>query len=267
MSQSVESISSPPAAAAALPALGARRAEETSLNTIPAPPVSGGAVARPWPWISTWVVLGCVAAVLSSGLVVAVHGTRGFFLPVVAVLVCLLAALFDGCTARIPNPLTYPAIVLGLALNGMVPVLEWMNGHAAVVWLGVAGPTSSLEGFGACAILGIVGCLAAGVHGGDLKLLAGVGALLGLLPTANALIVALLVALAYALLNLALFGRLNTVVRVGAMRVLEFIYLRRFETPVPEEEGKGAHIPMAVPLAVGLVAAQVWRMRTGGGVL
>jgi prepilin signal peptidase PulO-like enzyme (type II secretory pathway) len=213
------------------------------------------------------VVLACLAAVVSSGLVMAAHGARGFFLPVVAMLVCLLAALFDGYTARIPNPLTYPAIVLGLLLNGMVPVMDWMNAHAAVVWLGAAGPASSLMGFGACAILGVIGCLAAGVHGGDLKLLAGVGALLGLLPTANVLIMALALALVYALLNLAFFGGLNKVVRVGAMRGLELIYLRRFETPVPEEGGKGGHIPMAVPLAVGLVAAQVWQMRTGGGVL
>jgi uncharacterized membrane protein YjfL (UPF0719 family) len=100
-----------------------------------------------------------------------------------------------------------------------------------------------------------------------LKLLAGVGAMLGLLPTANVLIVALTAALAYALLNLVLFGGLNKVVQLGAMRVLEIMYLRRCETPIAEGARKSSHIPMAVPLAVGLVVAEVWQMRTGGYIL
>ena len=251
MSQSVETIVPPTTADAA-----AAREVQTRVPAVPAR----------FPWVATWVVLGSLGALISTALVLEAGGMRGFYLPVVAGLVCLLAGLFDGTTGRIPNPLTYTAILLGLLLNGVTPLLEWAHAHAGVVWLGATGPESSLLGFGVCAGLGIIGCLLAGVHGGDLKLLAGVGAMLGLMETANVLLVALTVALVYALVNLAVFGRLNKVVRVGAMRVLEMMYLRRFEVP-EVEEGKASHIPMAVPLGVGLVVAQVWEWKSGGTIL
>ncbi len=258
MSQSVESISPPlPPPASAVSAL--------CTPATPSTPAAASSCAAPrFPWLATWIVLVCLGAVLSAALVLGAHGTRGFYLPALAALVCLLAGLFDGHTGRIPNQLTYTAILIGLLLNGIAPLLAALHAPAAVVWLGAAGPESSLEGFGICAALGLLGCLAAGVHGGDVKLLAGVGAMLGLLQTANVMLVALSAALAYALANLALFGGLNRVVRVGAMRGLELIYLRRFATPVEEEGPQASHIPMAVPLGLGLIVAQFWQWKTGG---
>ena len=51
------------------------------------------------------------------------------------------------------------------------------------------------------------------------------------------------------------------------MRLLEALYFRRFETPLPEDPKTTSHIPMAVPLAIGLIAAQLWQLRSGGGIL
>jgi len=256
MSQSVDTIAPPPTAAE--PAKLLAHADKDSVRTLTPP------ATRLLPWLSTWIILLSLAALASSLLVVTYHGSRGFFLPTLAAMLCMLAALFDGYTARIPNPLTYPAILLGLFLNGITPGLEFLHAHPAVVWLGAVTPSASLAGFAVCAFLGIAGCLLAGVHGGDLKLLAALGALLGLTATANVLILALIVALAYALLNLICFGGLNAVIQRGSMRALEALYFRRFQTPLPEDNPKStSHIPMAVPLALGLIIAHIWQLRGG----
>lgn len=241
---------------------------ENSIATAepPTPALESSVRAHGFPWTATWVILISTGAVVAAALVAAVHGRSGFFLATLACLVCLLAAMFDGWTRRIPNQLTYPAILLGLVANVIAPVLVKLNLHTAAVWLGAAGAASSVGGFLVCAALGIVGCLMAGVHGGDLKLLCAVGALLGLVPTANALIVALAVAIVYALLNLAFLGGLNRVIQGASMRALELVYLRRIVIPLPDETGRPmAHIPMAVPLFIGLVAAQIWQWRMGAG--
>ena len=181
--------------------------------------------------------------------------------------VCVLAALFDAFTLRIPNNLTYTAALAGLALNGLSSALG-LHATTAVTWLGAAGIKESLLGLAACGLLGLLGNLAAGIHGGDLKLLAALGAMLGLSVTAQATLLALGVALAYALINLAVLGRLNMVLRIGAQRALELFYLRRFETPMPEERVTPmSHIPMAIPLALGMGAVLYLQARQGGGML
>ena len=83
------------------------------------------------------------------------------------------------------------------------------------------------------------------------------------------LIIALAVALAYSIINLAVAGRLNGVVRLAATQLLELIYLRRFPAPLPDDAAPSAatHIPMAVPLAIGLLLVQTWELRTGAFIL
>jgi prepilin peptidase CpaA len=220
------------------------------------------------PWTATWVVLMCVAALGNSGLVYASGGRHGFFVASLAAAVCVLAALFDAFTLRIPNNLTYTAALLGVALNGLSPVLGLLHADTAVTWLGAAGIRESLLGFLACGLLGLAGNLLAGMHGGDLKLLAALGALLGLTVTAQATLLALLAALAYAIINLALFGRLNWALRIGAQRVLELMFLRRFETPLPDAPvTPTSHIPMAIPLALGMGAVLYMQAWHGRGML
>jgi prepilin peptidase CpaA len=226
---------------------------------------------HPWrrlPWAATWVGLICLAALVNCGLVYACAGQRGFFLGSLAAVACILAAFFDAFTLRIPNYITYTAALVGLALNAVVPLFELMHADALITWLGAAGWQQSLIGFGACAILGLGGSVVAGVHGGDLKLLAAMGAMLGLSVTGQALIVALAVALVYAVINLALFGRLNTILRIVAQRGLELLFLRRFYTPLPDDQVTPlSHIPMAIPMALGMAAVLYMQVRYGGGML
>ncbi len=212
------------------------------------------------PWGATWIVILTLSAAISAALVFAAHGSRGFFLPILAAVVCILAALFDARTGRIPNPLTYTAILLGLGLNALSPLLHALPAQSAAIWLAGVGPQASLMGFAVCAAIGLFAALLAGMHGGDLKLLAAIGSLLGLTQTGNVLIVALATALAYSIINLAVAGRLNDVVRLAATRLLELIYLRHFPPPAPDDATPSitTHIPMAVPLAIGLVFVQYW---------
>jgi hypothetical protein len=226
--------------------------------------------ARPeaLPWAATWVMLMCVGALANSGLVYASGGRRGFFVASLAAAVCVLAALWDAFALRIPNQLTYTAALLGLALNGLSAVLGLLHADTAVTWLGAAGIRESLLGLVACGLLGLAGNLAAGIHGGDLKLLAALGAMLGLTVTAQATLLALVAALGYAVLNLAVFGRLNLVLRIGAQRALEMFFLRRFATPMPDAPVTAtSHIPMAIPLALGMGAIMYLQARHGGGML
>ena len=107
-------------------------------------------------------------------LVLGLHSVHGYFVAVLAIVVCVLAALLDACTRRIPNTLTYVAILGGLAINLLAAGLAYGSaGHPGTVaqWLGAPGITQSLLGFAVCAGLGILGAMA-GIGGGDIKLLA-----------------------------------------------------------------------------------------------
>ncbi len=75
------------------------------------------------------------------------------------------AAIWDLRTKRIPNWLTYPAIVLGLALN--------------LALSGYAGLGASLLGTAAGTALLFVPFALGGMGAGDVKMLAAVGALAG----------------------------------------------------------------------------------------
>jgi prepilin signal peptidase PulO-like enzyme (type II secretory pathway) len=216
------------------------------------------------PWGATWVLLVSLSAVISSILVMGLHTSRGFFVAVLTAGVCILAALFDAWTMRIPNPLTYTAILLGIALNLLSSgLVRFGSLHADTVvrWLGAPGISQSLLGFGVCAILAAA-AQGLGVGGGDAKLLTALGALLGLAGMGSVMVAALSVAFCYAVINLAAFGKLKTFTSYLAVQGLELAYFRRFQMPAqdPQEQGKPAlqrSLPMAVPLAIGLVLAEL----------
>jgi len=98
--------------------------------------------------------------------------SRDSCLLVIALVVALIAAVFDLRQHRIPNRLTYPSIILGFVLQG---VFGWKGG-VVFVWKGL--------------LNALLGCLLAGgimflfyavraMGAGDVKLLAAIGALVG----------------------------------------------------------------------------------------
>jgi len=217
------------------------------------PPRIPATSLKTFPWLTSWILTLSIAALANALLLYLNHGTRGFFLPLVACVCCSLAAVFDAFVQRIPNQLTYPAVLLGLSMNLLVPAFHAMHADTVNVWLGAVGPRDALYGFGACAIAILATAIFPAVAMGDLKLLAALASLLGLLNTANVVILALVVAFCYALLNLALFGRLNMIYRIAGQRLMELMHFGRMQTPLPEEKHR-FDIPLAVPLAVAMVA-------------
>ena len=90
-------------------------------------------------------------------------------IPTIAILVALAAAVIDGSSGRIPNRLTYPAMVAGLLLQG-----------ALLGWRGLLASLGGAVLFGGVFMLFY---LIRGMGAGDVKLAAALGSILG--PSAS----------------------------------------------------------------------------------
>jgi prepilin peptidase CpaA len=95
----------------------------------------------------------------------------------------LTAAVTDATRHRIYNWTTYPGIVAGLALAVMGGIWQQMSPESAARWQPLIGwlpLTDSVCGFAACGALMTVCFVLFGAGGGDVKLLAMIGSLVGL---------------------------------------------------------------------------------------
>jgi prepilin peptidase CpaA len=163
---------------------------------------------------------------------------------VLAALACS-AALWDVSSRRIPNLLVLVGAALGL-LSGLY--------HQ-----GLAGVTQSLLGLLTGMGLFLPGYLLRMTGGGDLKLMAALGSLLGPLLTLKAFFLYILFGLVWALLY-ALFawarqGAELPLARYGAMlrtlmRTGQFSYIRP-----KSNEALGRRLPMAPAIALGAIIA------------
>lgn len=214
------------------------------------------------PVVLWWVLGVCVAAVAAAGLQIGL-GVRdqGFFLLALTFLVCAVAAWVDVATRRIPNLLTYPALVLGLVLNVLLaPVLRVAGADVAVVWLGATETaTSALLGFGLCAFLGVVSFIVRGLGGGDVKLIAALGALLGLGTVVGVLFNALLFAGVIGLVNWALQGTLVPRLQVVATNLLATLVTRDGAKDIYPFGRSEA--PFGLAVLLGLLLAEVFGIR------
>ena len=199
-----------------------------------------------------WIVGLSLAALVASVVQLAGGATgQGYFLVSLCFGVCAIGAWLDVATRRIPNALTYPALLIGLALNLLVaPALGAAGVEAAVIWSGTTGVRDALLGFGLCAAIGIVSFAARGLGGGDVKLLAAVGALLGLEAVVPVLFNALLVALVIGLGNWVLRGTLVPRMQVIAGNLLVAVATRRMGRVYPF---KSSEAPFGFALLLGLI--------------
>lgn len=146
-----------------------------------------------------------------------------------------VAAFFDITRHRIPNLLTYPSWALGLVLGAYGAGWDGL-GNAA---LGFA------AGFVPLLLMFIGGSLG----GGDVKLMGGVGALLGFPAALNALISSILVGGFFAAIILLWQGRLVPILKYAASRLWSKIYPVYVPLPAPPEH-KDA-FPFGVAIALG----------------
>ena len=213
------------------------------------PMAGGGVLSKPgFFWVQVWTAI--LSLTLIASLLAALAHATGLFIPTLAFILCAIAACYDAATGPIPNPLTYTGILLGLAFNSLAAAPAMAG---AAHWLGSVGAPECLAGFGLCAGIGLV-CRGFGMGGGDMKVIAALGALLGLQQCMVVLVMGLAAAVVYALINLAAAGRLNRVMALITVQLLELMYLHRME-PLPQTSRR--HAPAAVPLAVGLVVSRI----------
>jgi prepilin peptidase CpaA len=165
-----------------------------------------------------------------------------------ALLCAAISAVPDVRNRRIPNIVTGPAILAGLALHAV------LGG-----WSGLG--SSALAGL----IAGVVFLafwLAGGLGAGDVKLMIAVGTLSGLSPLPLLLISILLAGAVFALVVSVVHGRL----RVTLRNVIELLmhHRRAGLKPHPDlnlKNPKTFRLPFALPAAAGCllaIYAQIW---------
>jgi len=153
---------------------------------------------------------------------------------IVVLALVTLAAGFDLRNHRIPNALTYSSWLVGLVL--------------AAALAGWQGLTNSALGFVSCFIPLLLLFIGGSLGGGDVKLMGGVGALLGFPTAVNALISSILVGGLLAAVILLWQGRLYGLARYGMARVWQFA--SRGALPDPPPVHKDA-FPFGVAIALG----------------
>ena len=166
----------------------------------------------------------------------------GIFLILTAVLI--IAVVGDIRFHKIPNALTYPAMLAGIAWHGMVS--------------GVEGVYFSLGGIGAGIALLIVFFLLGGMGAGDVKPMGAVGGFLGPDGVFAAVIFTALIGGVYALILLGRRGHLKDAVKRYSGMVRTFIATGKLiYAPAPgrEEDLKlwyGIAIALGTTVSMGL---------------
>jgi prepilin peptidase CpaA len=166
------------------------------------------------------------------------------FAQLAAVVVAVLACVWDLRTRRLPNFLTFPAMAAGLAYHGVV--------------YGPGGLLGSLAGLGLGLLLFFPFFALGGLGAGDVKLLGALGAWLGARTVLYVAFYASLAGGALAVVAIVRFGYgrqaienlrlLLTHWRVVGLRPIDSLTL---------DSARGPRLPYALPIAAGLLLA-VW---------
>ncbi|MEA3274168.1 MAG: A24 family peptidase [Pseudomonadota bacterium] len=170
------------------------------------------------------------------------------FLSWVTVFLVWMAAGNDVRSRKIPNVLTVAGGAVGLIAH---------------VWAsGVAGLETSGFGLGVGLALMLPGYTLGSTGGGDVKLVAAVGALLGpkgvLLAFACTMIAGAAIGAVYALVARRTKGAALPFQRYGQMLRFFFTTGRPTYLPPGPEEALGQRLPFAVPIALGSTLAALW---------
>jgi len=170
----------------------------------------------------------------------------------VLAVVLIAGSYTDVQYEKIPNWITYPGVVIGLA------------GHALVGGLAGDGPlrlglAGSAAGVAAGFLPLMLAWLAGGIGGGDAKLMGAVGALSGWRFTLAAMLYGFAVAMVMAVVVMVARRSLrSTLLRIGRFLVLLFLPGR----PIDPATKDSAKIPFGLALCIGAalaLAEVIWR--------
>lgn len=171
-----------------------------------------------------------------------------FELPILVGLFTLIAAIIDLKVRRVPNYITVPAALLGLAYHSLAP-------HGQGVWF-------ALGGFGVGFILLLLPWILGGGGMGDVKLLASLGVWLGplmiLLAFGGGAITAAVMAAAVMIVNTMQNGIMSTRRRYLATGGGGNVSLDH-QTPL-EQAKKRRVLPFAVPMAISTWVLLAWML-------
>ena|SRR5437764_7080997 len=164
--------------------------------------------------------------------------SSGHFVAVVAVGVAVIAAFSDVRQRRIPNRLTYSAMLLGLVMQGIV------NG-----WHGLLSAAAGGLIFGGIFLLFY---LVRAMGAGDVKLAAALGCIVGLADSVQVMIATAICGGIFAIVQTALSGRIGSIAR-NTLSVVGFHarFGLRTHPQVNLDNPKAARMPYGVAFAAG----------------
>lgn len=155
--------------------------------------------------------------------------------------VLIIATITDIRSQRIPNWLTFPAIISGLGIN-------FISGGAGGLLFSMMG---LLIGIGIFIVLYIMG----GMGAGDIKLMGAVGAMLGPQMVLMAALYTAIAGAIYALAIILLHPRAKAKRTAIADSIKGFVYLRKFHYNKPAETQNAPNLCYGVAIAIGTVTA------------
>ena len=163
---------------------------------------------------------------------------------IVIVFVCT-AAWWDGTASRIPNEITVTGLAAAFILRAPLGVESLLQG---------------VGGFSLAFLVSVVLYALRAIGGGDVKLLAGVGAFLGSSEIIGALGLIALVGAGYALLTVTWRGLLPLLVFNTLELVKSLLTLGRGGNTRKLESPNALTIPYGIPIAMGTL---IWWFREG----
>jgi prepilin peptidase CpaA len=157
-------------------------------------------------------------------------------------LVLIVAAWIDGRKLKVPNWLTFPLILSGWAVSGYL--FGWSGLYSSLlgtaVGLGLLLPAYAIGGMGA----------------GDVKLLAGVGAWIGMAHTFWAFVLTVVIGAILAVAMVAARGAWGKHIRQFFAILFEILIVRNPEklaALAAERKPKMLLLPYGIPIAIGTI--------------
>ena len=167
-------------------------------------------------------------------------------IPILFLIVILpIATIYDIRFRKIPNWLTFPSMVAGIAFY------TYMTGSKGLIF--------SAEGLLLGMAFFMVFYICAGMGAGDVKLMGGIGSILGLKGVFAAFLGTALVGGIYAIILLILHGHLKgTVKRYGEILKV-FLFTGRFTYLPPEEGTELPVLSYGIAIAFGTVFSVIMK--------
>jgi len=166
---------------------------------------------------------------------------------IVSAMFALTAGVTDLRWRRIPNWLTYPAAPLAIALHAIAG--GWPEAKV------------SLEGFGIAFAVFLVFFLLRGLGGGDLKLAAALGALVGVHHLADVIIAVLLINALLAIVLIIAKRRIWRTLRNIGRLIAAFFRLHLPAKDLTIDNPEAIKVPFGVAAAIGVLLYVGWHWR------